>query len=144
MEIDIHTNKRVLYKTDNSSQWRIGVVCGDAYITEKGLFIEVMAIDDWKECENPTFDHDEGFGWEPGSLEVNINNLFLDAVELDNWMKDRLMTKEEYIEFIKSEDFDKHAENAWFSDGEYYYYPVSKYNEIWINKQPFDYVIRGE
>ena len=54
------------------------------------------------------------------------------------------MTKEEYIEFLESDEFERTIEQAWVSDGEYYYYPVSKYSASWILKQPFDYVVRGE
>ena len=52
--------------------------------------------------------------------------------------------KEEYIELIESEDFDRQSESAYVSDGEYGYYPVSKFTKNWLEKQPFDYIIRGE
>ena len=53
------------------------------------------------------------------------------------------MTKEDYINFIKSEEFERAQENAYFTDGEYIYYPVSKFSKSWIEKQPFNYIVRG-
>ena len=44
---------------------------------------------------------------------------------------------------IELDDFEKNLESAWVSDGEYYYYPVTKFNENWIRKQPFEYIMRG-
>ena len=41
-----------------------------------------------------------------------------------------------------SDDFERALEEAWVSDGEYYYYPVSTYTEKWIDKQPFTYIMR--
>ena len=50
----------------------------------------------------------------------------------------------DYIKFIESDEFDKRLENACVSDGEYGYYPVSKYSRQWLEKQPFDYIVRGD
>ena len=58
-------------------------------------------------------------------------------------MRDSLITKEEYIGITQDEDFHRSTEVAWVSDGEYYYYPISKFNETWIMKQPFKYVLRN-
>ena len=58
-------------------------------------------------------------------------------------MRPGLITKEEYIKIIQSEDFGKNLEHAWVSDGSYIYYPISTYNKTWIEKQPFNYVMRG-
>ena len=78
--------------------------------------------------------------------DVEINDLFLEAVPVEDWMAQYgyLMPKEKYIEFIQSEDFDKNIEHAYVSDGEYYYYNVNKYSEQWLNKQPFDFIVREE
>ena len=73
---------------------------------------------------------------------VEIHNIFTDSVKLDDWMRDYLITKEEYIKIVESEDFEKNLERAWVSDGEYYYYPITKFNESWIMKQPFRYIFR--
>ena len=78
---------------------------------------------------------------------AEINQIFFDAFKLEDWIKDYpkyFMTKEDYIKFIESEDFDKRLENACVSDGEYGYYPVSKFSRAWIEKQPFDYIIRSD
>lgn len=130
MEINIRAGMRVLYKQGNSN-WMIGTIMeGDAKINNVGLFIPIAPVG-----INP----DEEYHW------AEINNLFLDVVPLENWhkqYKEYFMTKEEYIKFIESEDFDKHNENAYVSDGEYVYYRINKFSESWINKQPFDYVVR--
>ena len=128
MELNIRAGMRVLYKQGNSN-WMIGnIMEGDAKVSPMGLFIPVIP---------------EGMTPEEEIHYAEINQMFFDATPLDNWMKERLIAKSDYINIINSEDFDKHTEHAWVSDGDYYYYPISKFNEIWINKQPFDYVIRG-
>lgn len=128
MEINIRAGMRVLYK-QGSNNWMVGtIMTGIAEVNEQGLWIPIIPL----KSEEDEVHH------------VEINNIFFDATPLDNWMKERLIPKEVYIRYVKGEDFDKHTENAWVSDGEYYYYPISKFNEIWINKQPFDYVIRSE
>ena len=129
MDFNIRAGMRVLYKQGNSN-WMVGTIHkSNAEINEQGLWIPIVPI---------------GATWKDEIHYAEINQIFLDATELDNWMKERLIPKADYIEYIKGEDFDRHTENAWVSDGEYYYYPISKFNEIWINKQPFDYVIRSE
>lgn len=128
MEFNIRAGMRVLYKQGNSN-WMVGtIMTGLAEINEQGLWIPIIPL----KSEEDEIHYAE------------INQIFLDAMPLDNWMKERLIKKEDYIKIINSDDFDKHLENAWVSDGDYYYYPISKYNEIWINKQPFDYVIRSD
>lgn len=129
MELNIRAGMRVLYK-QGSSNWMVGdIIQGNAEINEQGIWLPIIP-------KGKTADEEVHY--------AEINQIFLDAIPLDNWMKERLIKKEDYIKIIDNDDFDKHLENAWVSDGEYYYYPISKYNEIWINKQPFDYVIRSE
>jgi hypothetical protein len=127
MESNIRAVMRVLYKQGNSN-WMIGTIMrGSAEINEQGLWIPILPKDTNEEVHY-----------------AEISQIFFDATKLDNWMKDRLIPKANYIEYIKGEDFDRHTESAWVSDGEYYYYPISKFNEIWINKQPFNFVIRSD
>ena len=133
MEIDIHAGKRVLYKNGNSG-WLIGdIMEGDAHVTPLGIFIPIIPKDT---------DPSEEYHW------CEINQIYTSATKIaEDWIKDYkqyYMTKEEYIDFIESDDFHKSIENAAFSDGEYIYYPVSKYNRNWIEKQPFDYVVRSD
>lgn len=129
MELNIRAGMRVLYKQGNSN-WMVGdIMQGNAEINEQGIWLPIIP-------KGKIADEEIHY--------AEINQIFLDAIPLDNWMKERLIKKEDYIKIIDSDDFDKHLENAWVSDGDYYYYPISKYNEIWINKQPFDYVIRSE
>lgn len=136
MDFNIRAGMRVLYKHNN--QWEIGRIAnGNARINEKGLYLFIIPKEflDLEDNEVP-FTHD-----------AEINEIFFDAFPLEDWIKDYpkyFMTKEDYIKFIESDEFDKHLENACVSDGEYGYYPISKYTRAWIEKQPFDYVIRGE
>lgn len=131
----IYAGKRVLYKHDG--QWLVGLLSErNPTITTKGLYLfvvpkEFIGLED----KDIPFVHD-----------AEINEIFLDAQPVEDWMKQyhNLMTKEEYIAFIESDDFERTIEQAWVSDGEYYYYPVSKYNATWILKQPFNYIVRGE
>ena len=127
MEFDIRADKRVLYKNGNSS-WLVGTICHteNAEVNEQGVWIPIAPIDTEGEIH-----------W------AEIHHIFTDGAELDDWMKDYLVTKEEYIKIIESDDFEKNLESAWVSDGEYYYYPVTKFNENWIRKQPFEYIMRG-
>ena len=128
MENNIRAGMRVLYKQGNSN-WMTGtIIAGNAEVNEFGVWIQVLP---------------KGATPEEEIHHIEINQLFTDCKILDDWMKDTLLSKEEYFKIIKGEDFHKSTEVAWFSDGEYYYYPVSKYNEIWINKQPFDYILRN-
>lgn len=129
MEINIKADMRVLYKNGNSN-WMIGnIMEGEAKVTKIGLFIPIVPIG-----VNP----EEEFHW------AEINQIYTDATKLQDWMKDILLKKEDYVKIIQGEDFHKSTEAAWFSDGEYYYYPVSKFNDTWIMKQPFEYIIRNE
>lgn len=134
MKIDIHAGKRVLYK--HNGQWQVGVLSvRPPKITNKGLYLfivpkEYMELKD----EDTPFVHD-----------AEINEIFLDAQLVEDWMKDYLlMPKEDYIKIIENDDekFVKALEQVYVSDGEYYYYPVTKFNRAWIEKQPFDYVIK--
>ena len=131
MEFDIHAGKRVLYKNGNSN-WLTGIVCEaeNAEVNEKGIWVPIAPIDPNLEGE---------VHW------AEIHNIFCDTVPLDSWMTnypEYYMTKEQYIQFMNSEEFDRRLENAYFSDGQYVYYPVSKFSESWIMKQPFDYIAR--
>lgn len=130
MERNIHAGMRVLYKQGNSN-WMIGTIMeGNAEINTSGIYIPIIP---------------KGQTAEEEIHYTELNNLFTDAVQLNDWVKDYkeyYMTKEEYIQFIESEDFNKALENAYVTDGEYMYYPVSKYTKTWIEKQPFDYITR--
>lgn len=134
MDLKIHNGMRVLYK--HNGQWCVGKLTNQMSpeLTEKGLFVFVIPKD-YMDAEEVPYLHD-----------VEINDLFLEAVPVEDWMAQYgyLMPKEKYIEFIQSEDFDKNIEHAYVSDGEYYYYNVNKYSEQWLNKQPFDYIVREE
>jgi len=134
MDLKIHDGMRVLYK--HNGQWCVGKLTNQMSpeLTEKGLFIFVIPKD-YMDAEEVPYLHD-----------VEINDLFLEAVPVEDWMAQYgyLMPKEKYIEFIQSEDFDKNLEHAYVSDGEYYYYNVNKYSEQWLNKQPFDFIVREE
>ena len=129
MDLKIYAGQRVLYKHNN--QWAVGTLEeSDAHsLTKSGLFLRIIPH---------------------GETDVvhtaEINDIFLDAHPVEYWMKQyhSLMTKKEYIEFLESDKFERGTEQAWVSDGEYYYYPVSKYTATWLLKQPFDYIVRGE
>ena len=130
MDFNIRAGMRVLFKWKNSN-WKTGYISeGSADVETDGLYLPII-----------TKSAPEELGCE--AYQVHINDIFFDAIKLEDWMKDNLVRKEDYIEIIQQEDFEKNLENAWFSDGEYYYYPVSKFSESWIMRQPFDYVIRG-
>lgn len=130
--INIHAGQRVLYK--HNGQWNVGKLTNQMppELTEKGLFVFVIPKE-YMDAEEVPYLHD-----------AEINNLYLDAKPVENWMAEyhQLITMDEYIEFINSEDFDKNAEDAYVSDGEYYYYSISKFNEQWLRKQPFTYIVR--
>lgn len=130
MALDIYAGKHVLYKNGGSG-WMIGTIkeTNSAEVNSSGVWIPIV----------PDKFEDE-IHW------AEINNLFLDAMPINEWIKDYpeyYMTKEDYITFIDSEDFERAREQAFFTDGEYIYYPVSKYSKNWIEKQPFDYIVRS-
>ena len=130
MALDIYAGKRVLYKNGNSG-WLVGTLQETkvAEVNEQGVWLPIIP----KDTENEIH-------W------AEINNIFLEAFPLEDWVKDYpqyYMTKEDYINFIKSEEFERAQENAYFTDGEYIYYPVSKFSKSWIEKQPFNYIVRG-
>ena len=134
MELNIHAGMRVLYKKNNSN-WLVGEIGGgNAVINEDGLFLPI-----WFKKNNSSNEHD--------CTLINVNDIFFDAKPLDNYLKDyddMFMSKEEYIKIVERDDenFVKALEQAYVSDGEYYYYPITKFNRTWIEKQPFDYVLR--
>lgn len=129
MELDIHAGKRVLYK--HNGQWAVGTLEESNLhsLTGVGLFLRIIPKD-----QNDIVHVAE------------INDIFLDTHPVEDWMKQyhNLMTREEYIKFLGSDKFERAIEQAWVSDGEYYYYPVSKYNASWLMKQPFKYIVRNE
>ena len=119
---NIHAGMHVLYK--ENGQWKPGTLQeGNALIDDKGLFLPI----------------------EGREIYSDFNDIFFDSFEIDENIKDYkeyFMTKEEYIAFMEGDDFDRQLESAWVSDGEYGYYPVSKYTKNWIEKQPFEYIVR--
>lgn len=132
MDFNIHADMRVLYKNGNSG-WLVGTLQKTkvAEVNEQGVWLPVIP---------------KGMNAEEEIHWAEINNIFLEAFPLDDWVKDYpqyFMTKEDYIKFIESDDFDKQLENAWVSDGEYGYYPISKFSKSWIEKQPFEYIVRS-
>lgn len=131
MDTKIHAGQRVLYK-DGNSGWLVGIIdCGNAEINTQGIWIPIIP------SQFIMLDHDDI----PYIQWAELTTLFTEAQPVEDWMNK--LTKEEYIKIIQSDEFERTLENAWVSDGEYYYYPVSKYTENWINKQPFDYIIRN-
>lgn len=125
MKLDIRAGKPVLFREKN--QWHVGeLIAADATVNEKGLFLQVndLALQ---------------------SHTAEINDIFLDAVKIDEYFKndpETFMTLEEYINFIESDDFIRSAERAFVSDGEYYYYSINKFARGWLEKQGFPYVFR--
>ena len=130
--INIHAGQRVLYK--HNGQWNVGKLTNQMppELTEKGLFVFVIPKD-YIDAEEIPYLHD-----------AEINNLYLDAKPVEDWMAEynQLISMNDYIDIVNDEDFDKNAENAYVSDGEYYYYSINKFTEQWLKKQPFDYVVR--
>ena len=125
MDLNIRAGMRVLYKQGNSN-WMVGTVMeGSAEVNKSGVYIPINSSN----AEHHL---------------TEINQIYTDAKKLDDWMKDQLLTKEEYIKVLKSDNFHRSTETAWVSDGEYYYYPISKFNDTWIMKQPFEYILRSD
>ena len=127
MDINLHAGQRVLYKKNGN--WRVGTLPpGTMNLTTEGLFANVYDIQD-KHFEK----------------NINVNNLYLNSFELDEWTKhsEYCMTKKDFIEYMHSDEFLQGAYTAYVSDGEYLYYPVNKLTENWINKQPFEYIVIG-
>jgi len=140
MELKIRAGMRVLYKYNNSN-WLVGELsAGHAILNEDGLYLPIYSAEDMEKLHQPKF------AWEsPEAILISIHDIFWDAFPIEDWMRiysEVLMTKEEYLKFIEKEDFDKRIEKAYVSDGEYGYYPVSKYTQTWLEKQPFDYIVR--
>lgn len=134
MKPSIYAGKRILYK-DGKSGWQIGEVDRQpAEVNEQGVWIAIIP--------------EKFFNKKPDYIQyAEINNLFTDVLPLDESLKqysEYFMTKNEYIKFMDTDDFDRQRENAYFSDGEYIYYPVSKFSENWILKQPFEYIVRSD
>ena len=131
MDLNIRAGQRVAYKCGNSGWITGNIKEGNAEITPLGLFIPIIPKDGNAE---------EEYHW------AEINDMYLDAKPVEDWMEQYgyLLTKDQYIKFINSDDFNKNFEHAYVSDGEYYYYSINKFTEQWINKQPFEYVVREE
>ena len=132
MDFNIRAGMRVLYKQGNSN-WMVGTIHkGNAEINEQGLWLPIVPIDTT---------------WEEEIHYAEINQIFFEAKPLEDYYKDYndiFMSKEDYIKIIERDDeqFVKALEQAYVSDGEYVYYPITKFNRTWIEKQPFDYVVR--
>ena len=88
MAINIHAGKRVLYKNGNSG-WLIGdIMEGNAEVNSTGVFIPIIPHGT---------NADEEYHW------AEINNLFLDAEELNQNLKmypEYYMSKEDYLNSI--------------------------------------------
>ena len=124
MDINLRAGQRVLYK--KNGVWQVGILQpGNANLTSEGLFANVFDINDQHLEKN-----------------LNVNSLYLNGFELEDWMKDpsydMLLTKEQVIEKLNTESIV--IEKAYVSDGEYAYYPVNTFRANWINKQPFEYI----
>ena len=128
MNIDILAGKRALCKLHG--QWEVCEIDeGTALLNKDGLFIPVHIFKGNQD------------------KDINVNDLFLDAFEIDYSLTlypEYYMKKEKYIEFIESENFDRTLEHAYVSDGDYGYYSVAKYTRNWLEKQPFDYIVRDD
>ena len=142
---NIREGLRVLFKSpyDTNPQWKVGIIGGDATINQKGLRLDVYTLKDWNEVLNPN-DPFESDG--PSPYHVPVGNIFFDSFLIDDSYKayrDYFMTKEDYMNFVESDEFEKRGEVAYVSDGEYGYYPVSKFTRAWLEKQPFNYIVRN-
>lgn len=132
---NIRAYKRILYKDGNN--WLVGLIAkGNAEINEQGIWVPIIPIQfaEMMPDEIPYIQYSE------------INQIFTNCEKLEDWIKDYseyFMTKQQYADFVEKEDFNKALETAYVSDGEYYYYPISRYTRAWIEKQPFDYVMRS-
>lgn len=128
MNTNLHAGQRVLYKKNGG--WRVGTLPpGNMNLTTEGLLANVYDLQD-KHFEK----------------NVNVNGLYLNGFELEDWAKspEYCMPKEKFIEYMHSDEFIQGNFVAYVSDGEYAYYPVNKFHETWINKQPFEYIVIGE
>ena len=150
MEIcNIREGLRVLFKSpyDTNPQWKVGIIGGDASINQKGLKLDIYTLDDWDEILHPTYNPNNVFESDgPSPYYVPVGNIFFDSFPIEDNIKgyrDYFMTKEEYMDFVESDEFERRGENACVSDGEYGYYPVSKFTRAWLEKQPFKYIVRG-
>ena len=129
MEVNnIYAGQRVLYKVNDSS-WRVGnLITNGAFLGEDGLRFMVQDPDG-----------------EKTDMGIPVSNLFFEAEKLQDWEKDSsngiIYTKQEFIDYINDEEFDARLGEAFVSDGEYKYYRVAHFNEGWINRQPFEYIL---
>lgn len=128
MDINLHAGQRVLYKKNGS--WRVGTLPpGSMNLTTEGLFANVYDLQD-KHFEK----------------NLNVNGLFLNGFELEDWARspEYCMPKDKFIEYMHTDEFIQERHTAFVSDGEYAYYPVNKFHETWINRQPFEYIVVGD
>lgn len=143
MEItDIRAGMRVLYKR-SSGNWLIGEIKdGNAIINRSGILLPIYTEASMKTLKNQKYILDD----ELQIIYVPISNVFFDAFSIEDNIKgysDYFMTKEDYMNFVESDEFEKRGEVAYVSDGEYGYYPVSKFSRAWLEKQPFNYIVRN-
>ena len=111
MKLDIHAGKRVLYKDANGGGWQVGEIdLQPALVNNKGVWFSIIPREFiGKPKEKIDYTH-----------LAEINDIFLDAIPLEEWFKgykEYFMTREEYIEFVQSENFEKAYENSYVSDG---------------------------
>ena len=143
MEItDIRAGMRVLYKK-SSGNWLIGEIKdGNAIINRSGILLPIYTEASMRTLKSQKYILDD----ELQIIYVPISNVFFDAFSIEDNIKgysDYFMTKEDYMNFVESDEFEKRGEIAYVSDGEYGYYPVSKFTRAWLEKQPFKYIVRG-
>ena len=143
MEItDIRAGMRVLYKR-SSGNWLIGEIKdGNAIINRSGILLPIYTEASMRTLKSQKYILDD----ELQIIYVPISNVFFDAFSIEDNIKgysDYFMTKEDYMNFVESDEFEKRGEVAYVSDGEYGYYPVSKFSRAWLEKQPFNYIVRN-
>ena len=135
MKIDLYAGKHVLYKKGNSN-WMVGVIDhSPAEVKEDGVWFSIIPQEftNLDPMDVPYVHHAE------------LNSIYTEGFKIDPWTKENseyFMSKAQYLEFIKDERFESKYENAYVSDGEYGYYPISNFSKVWLEKQPFDYIVR--
>ena len=115
----IYAGMRVLFK--NGHGWEVGEL-HSATLTDE-LTFSVINIEG------------EEIKW------ITADNIFFNTRFLEPWEQSYVMTKDEFLQKVEDEEIIPQANSAWMSDGEYAYYSVGRWNENWINKQPFEYVL---
>lgn len=143
MEINnICAGMRVLYKK-NTGNWLVGEINdGHAIVGRTGILLPILTEKSFRTIAKQAYTLSDDIQ----IIYVPLTSIFFDSFPIQEGIKEYseyFMTKEDYIRFIESEDFDKRSEQAYVSDGEYGYYPVNKYTKAWLEKQPFDYIVRS-